>query len=301
MRGWSRKIGGAELARPEFELTTTGVFDEDRYFDVFAEYAKGAENDVLIRITVENRGPDKATFICFLRSGFATPGRGGKSSRRTQPSHRLNCSATGWCARGMRDLANTSSPTKGMRHRFSPRTKQILLGFYGQPNGHPYAKDAFHAYVVHGQEEAVNPANTGTKFAAYYVSKSKRASRGAFVCVSRRKMKLLREAFAEFDNIFAAASARSGRILRCGSTGRNGRRSAAGRPAGLRGVALEQAILPLRDSRLARRRSRAAAPACRSVAKAATTSGSTFSTGISSPCPTNGNIPGLRHGISRFI
>ena len=49
------------LAAPEFELIDTGIFDEDRYFDVVTEYAKASENDILIRLTIANRGPEKAT------------------------------------------------------------------------------------------------------------------------------------------------------------------------------------------------------------------------------------------------
>ena len=58
---------------PEFELLDTGVFEDDRYFDVTVEYAKGSPTDMLVRITVANRGPDDATSTCCRRCGFATP------------------------------------------------------------------------------------------------------------------------------------------------------------------------------------------------------------------------------------
>src|SRR5271165_4306229 len=68
---------------PEFELMDTGVFEDDRYFDVIVEYAKASPEDLLIRISATNRGPEPARLHCCLPSGFATPGRG-----RRRPSNR---------------------------------------------------------------------------------------------------------------------------------------------------------------------------------------------------------------------
>lgn len=62
--------------QPEFELLDTGIFNEDRYFDVFVEYAKNSSDDILIKITAVNRGPEEKTCISFPRFGFATPGAG---------------------------------------------------------------------------------------------------------------------------------------------------------------------------------------------------------------------------------
>ena len=64
----------------EYELLDTGIFDDDRYFDVFVEYAKGGPEDVLIRVTVHNRGPEAARLrVCCRPCGFATPGGGGRT------------------------------------------------------------------------------------------------------------------------------------------------------------------------------------------------------------------------------
>ena len=76
MRGSSRKIGDAGQDQPEFELLDTGIFDDDRYFDVFVEYAKAGPEDILMRVTVHNRGPEKPRSTCCRNCGFATPGRG---------------------------------------------------------------------------------------------------------------------------------------------------------------------------------------------------------------------------------
>ena len=73
--------------QPEFELIDTGVFNEDRYFDVFVEYAKADVEDILIKITVTNRGPEAATLHLCRPSGFAIPGRGAKRDAEPQLSH----------------------------------------------------------------------------------------------------------------------------------------------------------------------------------------------------------------------
>ena len=68
----------------EYELLDTGIFDEDRYFDVFVEYAKADPEDLLIRITVHNRGPEAGRFICFRPSGFAITGQATRASPMRQ-------------------------------------------------------------------------------------------------------------------------------------------------------------------------------------------------------------------------
>ena len=93
-RSWWPRTPGGPKDEPEFELVDTGVFDEDRYFDVDVEYAKAVPDDILIRITVTNRGPEPAaTPTCCRRSGSATPGRGapmtgGRRSRRSTTARR---------------------------------------------------------------------------------------------------------------------------------------------------------------------------------------------------------------------
>ena len=67
---------------PEYELVDTGIFNENRYFDVFVEYAKAAWEDILVRITVWNRGPDPRRCIYCLRCGFATAGIGATTMTR---------------------------------------------------------------------------------------------------------------------------------------------------------------------------------------------------------------------------
>ena len=65
----------------EYELIDTGIFDGDRYFDIFVEYAKQGPTDILIQISISNRGPDRPRFISCPRCGSATSGAGGRKRR----------------------------------------------------------------------------------------------------------------------------------------------------------------------------------------------------------------------------
>ncbi|GKT10319.1 hypothetical protein DSTSK_36240 [Desulforhabdus sp. TSK] len=117
----------------EYELLDTGIFDDDRYFDVFVEYAKAAPEDVLIRITICNRGPDSAPIDVLPTSGSATPGPGRTAGR----SLCLSCSKVRKTPSSMsttrihssRNSSRiTPSPVKGPRFSCSRKTKQITSG-----------------------------------------------------------------------------------------------------------------------------------------------------------------------------
>jgi hypothetical protein len=88
---------------PEYELLDTGVFDDDRYFDVFVEYAKADAEDVLIQITVANRGPEARRCTCCRRCGSATPGRG---------RNRGKAGAEGPRRRGQHPVVQRTTPTR---------------------------------------------------------------------------------------------------------------------------------------------------------------------------------------------
>jgi hypothetical protein len=152
----------------EFELVDTGVFDGNRFFDVFLEVAKAAADDLLIEITVVNRAPDEAALevlpTVWFRNrwawdeGVAAPVvRAGARSRRWAAFELENPGEPG-CrlyAEGPDELLFTNNETNTER-------------LWGRPSHTPYVKDAFHEYVVHGRVEAVNPALTGTKAAARF-------------------------------------------------------------------------------------------------------------------------------------
>src|SRR5499427_4242544 len=153
---------------PEFELLDTGIFNENRYFDVFTEYAKADDEDIFIRITVHNRGPEAAPLHLLPTLWFRNTWSWGKDLRRpvvrkaADIPGSLSVELQHWqygkrwllCA-GQPELLFTENETNNQRvFNFKNRT--------------PYVKDAFHEYVIHGKKDAVNPALSGTKMAAHY-------------------------------------------------------------------------------------------------------------------------------------
>ena len=191
---------------PEYELLDTGVFADDRYWDVTVEYAKASPEDILIQITVANRGPEPATLEVLPTLWYR------------------NCWAWGWHS------ANNARPEMkaGMGPGMSIEARDTVLGpryllCEGQPallftenetnskrlygasdNPAPYVKDAFHEYVVHGIEGAVNPAQTGTKACARYPV-TVEGGQSATIRLRLTDQALLPDPFgAGFDQVFAA-------------------------------------------------------------------------------------------------
>ena len=152
---------------PDYELLDTGIFDQDRYFDVFVEYAKADVEDILVRITVANRGPEPARLRLLPTIWFRNTWSWGYEEPRPMlkgeaglgdPAIELLDPAYGqrWlCCEGSPQLLFTENETNFRR-------------LYGPGNPSPYVKDGINDYVVHGQREAVNPALVGTKAAADY-------------------------------------------------------------------------------------------------------------------------------------
>ena len=152
----------------EYELLDTGVFNGDRYFDVFVEYAKQAPEDILIEISVHNRGPEPATLHVLPTLWFRNiwtwwPGTpkptlkqatGSGGSRGIAASHTLLGERYLYCE-GEVPLLFTENETNNQR-------------VFGTPNTSPYVKDGINNYVVNGKRDAVNSQNTGTKAAAHY-------------------------------------------------------------------------------------------------------------------------------------
>jgi hypothetical protein len=155
----SRGRGGRE-----FELADTGVFDENRYFDVFVEYAKASQEDILIRIEVANRGLEAAEIQVLPTVWFRNTWSWGTGAPR--PSLRAACA----------NSVELDEPQYGRRRLVFDGSPELLFTenetntqrLYRHDNGSPYSKDAFHEYVVNGDTEAVNPRRVGTKAAGCY-------------------------------------------------------------------------------------------------------------------------------------
>ena len=168
---------------PEYELLDTGVFDDDRYFDVVAEYAKVDPEDLVIRLSVHNRGPEAAPIQVLPHLWFRNTW-GWTPAAKAEPVIRL-----GPAAEGHQTLVANDTPAEPLRnlpfsYRLGPRLLYVEPGaellftdnetnaprVYGDGarSRKPYVKDAFHRFVVDGEAAAVSPEPRGTKACARF-------------------------------------------------------------------------------------------------------------------------------------
>jgi len=160
--------GRRDRTKPEFELMDTGVFSENRYFDVFVEYAKADVEDILIKLIVVNRGPEAATLHLLPSLWFRNTWSWGKDDRRptmrkTVGPDNCQCVELQHWQYGKRWLLCAGQP----QLLFTENQTNYERVFAGE-NPTPFVKDAFHEYLIHKNQAAINPQLTGTKMAAYY-------------------------------------------------------------------------------------------------------------------------------------
>jgi Glycosyl hydrolase family 63 C-terminal domain len=148
----------------EYELLDTGAFDDNRYFDVFVEYAKADAEDVLLRVTVHNRGPEAARLHVLPTLWFRNTWSWGFDQRKP----RLHEAADGLVEATHHDLGTFWLHCDGKAELLFTENESNGQRLWNQPNASPFVKDAFHSYVVSGQRDAVNPERQGTKVAAHY-------------------------------------------------------------------------------------------------------------------------------------
>ena len=156
----------------EFELLDTGVFNENRYFDVFVEYAKAAPDDILIQITAVNRGPEAKTLHLLPTLWFRNTWSW--DSKQAKPSLNALARERTW------SVIEANHPSLGRRWLYCQGGDGSLLSLkftenetnfqhlFGASNASPYVKDGVNNCVVQGREDTVNPALAGTKAAAHY-------------------------------------------------------------------------------------------------------------------------------------
>ena len=258
---------GAARATPELELIDTGVFDENRYFDVFAEYAKASPNDILIRITVANRGPEAATVHVLPQLWFRNTWSWGRTTEGYEAKPSISRGGDSAAPRRARD-AGPFPPGRGARPRTaplpgfsSPRTRRTPRASSGRQTRARTSRTPSTSTSSTAGPTRSTPPRSGTKAAAHYVLEipaggkavgapaSLRGGRGAEAALRPRLPMGLR-----------AAPARGRRLLRQPHPG-GLRGGAPRRPAGLRRPSLVEAVLLLRREGLARRRPGAAGPA----------------------------------------
>ena len=161
----SRRRGRNEF---EYELLDTRVFDQNRYFDVFVEYAKESPEDILILISVHNRGPEAAELHVLPTLWF----RNQWSCQRGTERPILQQSAGG----AGQSVVQAVDAKLGERYLYCEGDVKLLFTenetntqrIFGTPNSTPFVKDGINNCVVHGQADAVNPEQKGTKVAGHY-------------------------------------------------------------------------------------------------------------------------------------
>lgn len=184
--------------QPEFELLDTSIFDDDRYFDVFVEYAKASPTDILMRVTAHNRGPDYAPLHILPQLWFRN--RWSWRTDATKPSLR----ATG------NNIIHSQHERLGDYWLYCDGSPELLFcenetnvrRLYGDNAAAGPFKDAFHDYIVSGHRDAVSKNRVGTKAAAHH----------RFVVPAHGSVQLRirlsseqgsAAAFSDFDSLFA--------------------------------------------------------------------------------------------------
>jgi len=182
----------------EYELLDTGIFDDDRYFDVFVEYAKADPEDLRVKISVHNRGPESAQIHVIPTLWFRNVWSWGDDD----PKGTLRQSDGQSIGAVHPHLGEFTLQCEGATELLFTENESNASRLWGQPNPSPFVKDAFHEYVISGKRDAVNPAKTGSKAAAHYVLDV--PAGGSRVVRLRLSPKPEADAFAKFDEVFAA-------------------------------------------------------------------------------------------------
>ena len=196
--------------QPEYELLDTGIFDNERYFDIFVEYAKADTEDVLIKITACNRGSEAAPLhllpTLWFRNTWSWDGGGTKpvlseiqsNGQRVIHAHHTDTFFQEFIndyylyCEGDSPLLFTENETNHER-------------LFGSNNASPYTKDGFHNHIIQHRQDAVNPNQTGTKAAPHYQLLIEAGSSQTIrLRLSRTAPNQNESSFADFDDIFRA-------------------------------------------------------------------------------------------------
>ena len=187
---------------PEFELIDTGIFEGNRYFDVVVEYAKANVEDILVKITATNRGPEEASLNLLPTIWF----------RNTWSWHQ-NGTAKPYLRSTSEGVIELNHPEPGKRWLYCDGAPELLFTenntnterLFNITNGASYFKDGINEYIVHGNQQAVNPEQRGTKAAANYkLTIAPGAAATIHLRLTDQDYNQRQEAFANFEEIFSA-------------------------------------------------------------------------------------------------
>ena len=156
---------GRSRSASEYELMETGIFDEDRYFDIFIEYAKNDVEDILVRATIINRGPSPATLHLLPTVWFRNTWSWGYEGRLRPELLRFD---THTIAIQEQSLGQFKLWLQDAPPLLFTQNESNTLRLWGYKDGPKYSKDAFHRYLIKSEKNAVNPDETGTKACGVY-------------------------------------------------------------------------------------------------------------------------------------
>ncbi len=192
---------------PEYELLDTGIFDQDRYFDVFIEYAKENQEDILIKIEVVNRSDNDAFIHLLPTLWFRNTWSWGYPNG---PMNDVGVKPNLQKAKGVEgsEAIAATHPVLGNYYLYAEGSPALLFTenetncerLLQQPNSTPYVKDAFHRYVIQGDIQAVNPSQMGTKSAACYQEIIPK--KGSKIFRMHLSHAIQKKPFDAFDSIF---------------------------------------------------------------------------------------------------
>ena len=190
--------------QPEYELLDTGIFDDDRYFDVFVEYAKAAPEDVLMRVTIHNRGPAPATIHVLPHLWF----RNTWSWEADHTKPRLRAARGGSAVVVEHEDLGTFEFSPGALDEGKVLPELLFTEnetnpqrIFSEAPAPGFYKDAFHEYLINGKADAINPKRAGTKMCAHYELEI--AAGGSREIRLRLARKSGEKPFADFDAIFS--------------------------------------------------------------------------------------------------
>ena len=191
---------------PEYELLDTGLFDDDRYFDVFVEYAKAGPQDVLMTVTVHNRGPERASLAVLPTLWFRNTWRWGDDSDGvTSQQPTISLRQDGFVRATHSQLGSYALYADGQPDWLVCENESNRARLYNAHDGTPYPKDGINDHVVHGAN-TVNPEQTGTKAAARYqltIEAGGQAVVRLRLALTTDVHPLVPEPFRDFDDLVA--------------------------------------------------------------------------------------------------
>ncbi|MGE3152262.1 MAG: glucosidase [Nitrospiraceae bacterium] len=152
----------------EYELLDTGIFDEDRYFDVFVEYVKEDPEEVLVKITVHNRGPERAALHVLPTLWFRNTWSWSQNAVKPDMEQAAGPPRVSVMAASHPELGDRYLYCEGDVPLLFTENESNMQRLFNAANRTPYVKDGINNFLVHGKADAVNPYRTGTKAAAHY-------------------------------------------------------------------------------------------------------------------------------------